>query len=284
MSGMSLTRYRDLADDPGRRRLATAITHGKLQAVSRGIYARPPASDEERLLALFLRLPAGTLLGMHSAAERYGFGTLHSDQVHVVIPPKVAKPRIRGVVAHESALATPEPTLLGGIPCVPAARCAIDLARAVRRLDALPVLDAALRAGACDLDDLLAEGDRHRGLPGVRQARELAAMADGRAECRQESQLRLIVIDGRLPTPEPQVWVEDGLGTTRYRLDLGYREQLVGLEYDGASHTYRDQLRYDRARMNWLAAQGWRMRYFTDRDLYWRPYGIVTAVRAALQR
>ncbi|MEK8108019.1 DUF559 domain-containing protein [Micromonospora sp. M12] len=60
-----------------------------------------------------------------------------------------------------------------------------------------------------------------------------------------------------------------------YRLDLGYRRHRVGVEYDGSSHLDRVRLRHDRARTNWLAANGWRMRHFTDQDLYRRPSQII---------
>src|SRR5699024_10208381 len=100
----------------------------------------------------------------------------------------------------------------------------VDLARVLRRMDALPLLDLSLRAGACSRDELLAEDALHARLRGVRQARRLTELADPRAECRQESQLRLLLIDGGLPAPEPQLWVPDQDGVHIYRLDLGYRE------------------------------------------------------------
>ncbi|MEV1288706.1 DUF559 domain-containing protein [Micromonospora sp. NPDC049679] len=240
-------------------------------------------ADDEHLRALFLRLPAEAMLGRESAAQRLGFGVLRAHAIHVVVPPGVARPRIPGIVVHHEVLPIVEPVLVGGIPCVPAARCAVDLARTVRRLDALPVLDAVLRAGMCDIDDLLAEVVRHQGLRGVRQARELVPLADGRAECRQESQLRLVLIDGKLPPPEPQVWVADRYGVRLYRIDLGYRERRIGVEYDGGTHLDRDRLRHDRERSNWLAANGWIMRHFTDRDLYRRPGYIVDTMRAVLR-
>lgn len=278
-----MLRYRDLARQVGRGGLENRLRRGEVQRASRGIYAlQAPVLDEDRLRALFLRLPEGSMLGFQSAAARYGLGTAPANRVHVMVPPGAAKPRIRGVVAHEAVLAVAEPVILSGVPCVPADRCVIDLARTLRRLDALPLLDAAVRAGLCDADQLAIEVDRHRGLRGVRQARDLVPLADGRAECRQESQLRLIVIDGRLPAPEPQIWVVDATSGSRYRIDLGYRERQVGLEYDGASHLDRTKFRYDRTRMNRLASQGWAMRYFTDYDLYQRPSGIVATVRALL--
>ena len=265
-----------------RRTLRARLEQNKLIRVTRGIYADWPPADDDLLRAIFLRLPAEALLGRQSAAQRLGFDGLHDRSIHIVLPPGVVRPRIPGVVVHEEVVPIGEPVVVDGIPCVPPVRCAVDLARTVRRLDALPVLDSVLRGGLCTVDDLLAEVDRHHGLRGVRQARELIPMADGRSECRQESQVRLILIDGKLPSPEPQIWVLDADGVPLYRIDLGYRERRVGIEYDGVTHLDRDRLRHDRARSNWLHAHGWTMRHFTDRDLYRRPGHLVDVVRAAL--
>ncbi|MFF0150540.1 endonuclease domain-containing protein [Micromonospora sp. NPDC005203] len=263
------------------RRIRSQLDREELLRVRRGVYADQPCGDDDELRALLLRLPEGAMLARQSAARRHGFGVLRDDLIHIQLPAEVPKPRLPGVVVHRTVLST-RPALVKGLPCVPAARCAVDLARVVRRLDALPVLDAALRAGAVSQDDLLAEVSGHAALRGVRQARHLVPLADSRAECRQESQLRLILLDAGLPPPEPQLWVTDRHGGFRYRLDLAYRERRVGIEYDGLSHLDRERLRYDRERVNWLDAAGWRMRYFTDRDLYCRPQYISATIRAAL--
>ncbi|MFD6693129.1 DUF559 domain-containing protein [Micromonospora aurantiaca (nom. illeg.)] len=263
------------------KRVRTQVKREELIRVRRGVYAPTPCDDEDELRALLLCLPGGAMLAMQSAARRHGFGVLRESAVHVQLPPDVAKPRLPGLVVHHSVLPV-RPVLVGGLPCVPPAQCAIDLARGVRRMDALPVLDAALRSGAAKTDDLAAELPLHRGLRGVRQARDLVPRADGRSECRQESQLRLLLLDGGLPVPEPQMWIHDRHGIPRFRIDLGYRERRVGVEYDGLSHLDREHMRYDRDRINWLDANGWRMRYFTDRDLYRRPSHILATLRAAL--
>lgn len=276
-----LWRVEDLLRSLTVKRIRTQVSKEELIRVRRGIYAAEPCGDEYELLALLLCLPEGAALTRQSAARRHGFGVLREDQVHIQLPPQVSRPPLPGLVVHHSVLPV-RPVLVDGLPCVPAARCAVDLARTVRRLDALPVLDAALRCGAVTHDELVAELPAHRSLRGVRQARDLVPLADGRAECRQESQLRLVLLDGRLPPPEPQIWVYDSYGIRRYRLDLGYRERRIGIEYDGMSHLDRERLRHDRERVNWLDANGWRMRYFTDQDLYRRPHHIVTTIRAAL--
>jgi very-short-patch-repair endonuclease len=76
--------------------------------------------------------------------------------------------------------------------------------------------------------------------------------------------------------------VPDEYGVPIYRIDLGYEEHRVGVEYDGASHADGVTLSHDRARHNWLADHGWRMRYFTARDLYRNPTAVVASVRALL--
>ncbi|WBB64887.1 hypothetical protein [Micromonospora sp. WMMD812] len=49
---------------------------------------------------------------------------------------------------HEAVLPVRDSVRLVGVPCAPAARCAVDLARTVRRMDAMPLLDLRLRVGA----------------------------------------------------------------------------------------------------------------------------------------
>ncbi|MFI6262025.1 DUF559 domain-containing protein [Micromonospora sp. NPDC051006] len=200
----------------------------------------------------------------------------------MIVPAGVVVPRIRGIVVHEAVLPVRGAVRLAGVHCAPAARCAVDLARTVRRMDAMPLLDLCLRVGACRPEELLTEVMRHARLRGVCQARQLVRLADPRSECRQESQLRLLLIDGGLPAPEPQLWVRDRNGIPLYRLDLGYRTRRVGVEYDGRTHLDRDRLRRDRSRMNWLAANGWRLRYFTDVDLYQQPQQILATITPLL--
>ncbi|SCG77019.1 hypothetical protein [Micromonospora humi] len=257
------------------------VEAGRLGRLSRGVYGL--ADDEtSRLRALFRRLPPGTVAGFHTGARLHRFGAATSDKVHVIVPAGGSVPCIQGVAAHQSVLPVTGVVEIAGVPCAPAARCAVDLARAVRRTDALPVLDLCLRVGACRREDLLEELAWHAGLRGVRQAARLVELADPRSECRQESQLRLLVIDAGLPPPEPQLWVLDEDGVPVHRLDLGYRRQRVGVEYDGRSHLDPGRMHHDRARLNWLAEQGWRMRIYTAIDLYRRPSHIQTSLRLLL--
>jgi very-short-patch-repair endonuclease len=262
------------------------LAAGSLIRPFHDVYVDPATAVDEaaRLRALFLRLPADALACRHTAARLHGFGEFvpPSPTVHIMLPAGRSRTRVRGVTVHEAALPA-EPVLVKGVPCTTAARCAIDLARTCRRMDALPVIDGALRADTCTPDHLASELARHSGLRGICQVRQLVRLADPGAQCRQESQLRLVVIDGGLPRPQTQIRVLDDFERMRYVIDLGWEEQQVGAEYDGMSHLDRRRARHDRERHNWLAAQGWQMRYFTDQDLYRRPRHIVSVLRSALR-
>jgi hypothetical protein len=273
-------RYGSLLNDGwSRQNLRSQVFREEVAHPTRGVYGSPgTAADDVR--SLLLRLPPGSVLGFHSAALAYGLPVPANRRLHVIVPPDVEVPLIRGVAAHASILPIRDPVWNDGIPCVPPVRCAVDLARLLARADALALLDAALRAALCTVDQLAAEVALHTGLRGVRQARELVGWADPRPECVQESHLRLVLLDGRLPPPEPQLWVANFYGTVVYRVDLGYERQRVGVEYDGRSHM--DSVEKDRFRHNWLVENGWRMRYFTARDLYQDPGGIVATIKALL--
>lgn len=57
--------------------------------------------------------------------------------------------------------------------------------------------------------------------------------------------------------PEPQLKVYDEHGILVARLDLGYEEDMVGIEYEGRHHADGEQFDYDLDRYTELASRGW---------------------------
>lgn len=281
--------------DRGRRVLATRdlrgvsryavdarVRSGAAHRPYRGAYLFGETSPTflERAKAALLVSPPTAVLGFDTAAAMHGFGILETTTIHLVVPAgTVMRPR-RGIRIHQSA-APFEPVTHLGVPCTPAARTATDLARALPRMEALPVLDAALFARACTRDDFAAAVDLAAGLAGAYELRRLVPLADGRAQCRQESQLRLILHDGGFTGFVPQLPV--CAGRVQYNLDLGDPKLKVGVEYDGRSHSDPARLGPDRERHNFLSDLGWRMRYITGFVMYRTPLRILTTVRRAAE-
>ena len=102
---------------------------------------------------------------------------------------------------------------------------------------------------ASSVEDLVAA---HPGVRGLRGLRDVVELFDGGAESPQETRTRLVLVDAGLPRPSTQIRVDD------WRIDMGYEEFKVGVEYDGAQHwTDSRQHRRDIDRLAELLARGW---------------------------
>ena len=166
-----------------------------------------------------------------------------------------------------------------GLLVASAARMAFDLAIRPDLAEAVADLDEVLRGELVDVtevDQYLAVSHER----GVRRARRTWERADGRAESRPESRLRVLLGSARLrPVPQLEVFDRSGLVA---RVDLGFRDRQVAVEYDGAWHADAWQLRRDRRRLNRLREAGWEV-VFVTADLLWNdPRAVVRSVLAAL--
>lgn len=257
------------------------LANGRWVRVLRGVYRTAAAEPTARLLVVAAALSLGTPVTatLHTAAKLHGFGVLDSTITHVIAD-RAHLPQA-GLVVHSAALDPQDRCHTAGVASTTAARTAIDLARTVPRLDALAVLDAALRTGRISPRTLQEQLDHQSGARGIVAARGLVDLADGRAESPMESRSRLRCHDGGLPRPALQVEVREGRRC--YRIDLAWPAQKVGLEYDSlAFHGDHASLRYDRERHNWLTAQGWTMIYATARQILSTPEELIAQLARAL--
>jgi len=245
--------------------------------------ARADPTARLRTAAAGLSLGREVPACLHTAAELHGFGVLIDPVTHVAVPGTTPFLHRSDLWPHQLVLSEGDLTRLRcGTVATTAERTAVDLARTLPRLDALPVLDAALAAGVCTQEALASEASRHTGLRGVRQARELVALACAGPDSPPESRLRLLCHDAKLPPPTVQLLVTDG--RARRWIDLGWEDAMVGLEYDGEVHDGPDRRRGDRRRHNWFQDIGWTMFYATDVDVYGDPTPLLAKVDAALAR
>lgn len=173
-----------------------------------------------------------------------------------------------------------ESTVLGGVQVTTHARTVFDIGRRVHTSRAVELIDVLLRN--CSMSEVREVASRHRGVRGTRRLMNVLSLADPGAESVQETRLRMCLVGAGLPRPETQIELCGPDGRT-IRLDMGWREQRVAAEFDGAQHWGDSaQHRRDIERQETIAAMGWRLVRVSRDQLINQPLAVVHRVRAAL--
>jgi hypothetical protein len=182
------------------------------------------------------------------------------------------------VTAHEVVIVNGLPVRRGDLTVIDAG---LDLDRA----GMLSLLDSALHLGVVTEVDLQVALDAARGRPGIQLLREMAAMADGRAESIVESRVRLACIDGGVPPDDLQYVVRTDDGHVIGIGDLGWHEKRrrpLLAEADGESvHGQPKAIFRDRMRGNALASAACDTVRFVYADTF-KPNYIASVIRSAL--
>lgn len=295
----SITRVNDellaLFDSPGgvattaqilgvasRRELEMLVECTAVERIWRGVYSLGAVDTSRRLKGL--DLACGEVVGicMTTAARAYGFDIQDTGDLHVLNPTGHQLRPTEGLVVHRrdgAPLVT-----VSGRPATEPAWTAVEVACTLRRPRALATLDAALRSARCDLAELTHAVEAQRGRRGIVKVCQLLPLANGRAESPMESETRLVMIDGGLPSPVLQYEVVDARGRLR-RLDFAWPAHRVAAEYDsGEWHVGMEALRRDREKLAALQDLGWIVVPIVADDVRRRPSGLVNRIRAHLDR
>ncbi|MCW2686952.1 MAG: hypothetical protein JWR37_1842 [Mycobacterium sp.] len=193
--------------------------------------------------------------------------------------------KTRGILLHSDVLTEDERCRARGILATTPARTAFDVGRRTLLTTAVIRLDALMRATHLKPADVESLIDRHRGARGIVGLREALRLCDGGAESPQETRTRLVLVSSGLPPPRTQIEIFDAYGNFVARLDMGWEEFRVGVEFDGAQHwTDAAQRSRDIDRLAELEALGWTIVRVSAEMLRDRPGTVVARVRAALSR
>jgi hypothetical protein len=176
-----------------------------------------------------------------------------------------------------------EATVVDGVPVTSPARTAFDLARRPGLQTAVIRIDALARATRITVDDVEPLVVAHRGARGMKQLRQALPLVDAGAESPQETRTRLLLIEGGLPRPQTQIVVRNDWNWVLARIDIGWEEWLVGVEYDGPQHWTDPRIRAnDIDRTAELERRGWRLVRVGADLLRNRPEIVVDRARRAL--
>lgn len=258
--------------DLGIRRgaLARRVEHGRLVAVSRGVYAVGHAvlTREGKWSAAVLAGGEGAVLSHRSAAALWG---LSASAPSVEITTPRATRSTAAIRRHCAALPGDEVTEVDGIPVTGPHRTILDLAavlsarsveRAIRETEYLRLPDRL------SLPDLLA---RHPGSRGARAIRECLARCAETPSGLTRSELEDRFVDALLAAglPPPELNASLEVDTGRLEVDCLWRAQQLVVELDGRrAHGTRAAFESDRARDRNLQAAGWTVVRITWRQLH----------------
>lgn len=233
------------------------------------------------LRAARLIMPVDAVLCGPSAAEQHGVDVREANDMTVHVAFTDGVPRRRpGLAVRQLALLADEVTALRGWLVTTPIRTAFDCARWLPVVDAVVVVDALVHADLVCIDDLLTFAKTHPGVRWVRKVTKICSLAAVGAESPMETRLRLVLVLGGLPKPEPQIVVRTPSGVFVARVDMGYEALKVAVEYDGAWHW--QQRRKDDRRRDALRKLGWTVLVFSAEDVYQHKLDVVRAVRDAL--
>jgi len=259
----------------------------------RGIYAdsRLEITHSVRCsVAAEYLLPSDAVIAGRSAARLYGVDAVPAgDPVEALVPQAaVVIPHI-GLVVHRGQLASDDRCEIDGIAVTTTVRTCWDLARWLSPIEAVVVVDQMLSrrfVTPADLEAYRLKRSAEKPTPrGIRRYEYVLALVDGGAESPQESRLRVRLAEAGLPRLETQVVVRTPTGEFVARVDLGWRELRIAIEYDGAWHgaTFT-QMNRDRDRDFALDGVGWIVVHVTSDELRNDFDGVLARVRAARRR
>ncbi|HET7421535.1 MAG TPA: DUF559 domain-containing protein [Candidatus Dormibacteraeota bacterium] len=240
----------------------TALQGKSWRRVMRGVYCwAGVVNDPLKLLFAYQRLVPESMYTGGSAAWLY---RIDVDPIHpfeIIVPPGSGMRSRPGLTVRHMDVSPAEITRVRGLRATSVDRTLVDLCRRLPPVEALIILDQALRLKLAD----------HTA---VRRLHPIGELAEP-AESPMETRLRWLLLQAGLPRPQVQAPIPE----VRARADLYYPTARLVLEYDGGNH--RDRMVDDNRRQNLLVNAGYRVLRFTAADIYNRPDAVLRQVSAA---
>lgn len=222
----------------------------------------------------------GVLAGL-SASALLGAKWVESTSPAEIVHTNRREPAM--LTVHSDNLRSGESRVLDGMAVTTADRTAFDIGRRLELRDGVQRIDALMNATGVNVADVLAVAKRHPGVRGMRQLAETLKLVDGGAESPYESLTRLELVGAGFPRPHTQIPVLDEFGQVFARIDMGWPQWRVGVDFDGAHHwTEAKQRTWDVERYARITELGWIDIRLTSGMLHRNPAAFFDRVGAAL--
>ncbi len=252
------------------------------------VLAAPSDADRDLLAAIDAVRRPDQFLSHTTAARIHGLplpARILPLPIHLASPSYTSRMRRPDVVGHRIKARV---VTMRGMPVESLEDCFVHVASLLDHDELVAVGDAIVastRRDRLEIADLVRNAEHFRGARGMsRVARALGAIRVG-AESPQESKVRLLIVRAGIREPELQVTVASDDGSLIGRLDMGWRDLRLGVEYDGQHHRV-DARQYARDidRHRRLQEAGWEVIRVTAPDLGDGARRMIAIIRAAMAR
>ena len=217
-------------------------------------------------------LSASAMLGANWVEPRQPAELIHTNRRP---PPKL--------LVHTDDLAIGETQCIDGAALTTPARTAFDIGRRLELEAGVQRIDALMNATDVKVSDIESVVALHPGVRGLKQLRHTLSLVDAGAESPWESLTRLLFVMNGFPPLQTQIPVLDDYGVLVAVIDMGWRDYLVGIDFEGA-HDWSNtrQRHWDAERFTRLPELGWQDFKVTSRMVLhgWRL--LLNRVGAAL--
>jgi hypothetical protein len=187
------------------------------------------------------------------------------------------------IVVRADTLEFRETQCVAGMIVTTPARTAFDVGRRLPLVDGVQRVDALMNATGVTAADIEAVAALHPGVRGLVNLRRALKFVDGGAESPYESLTRVVLVQAGFPRPQTQIPVYGLDGQLFARLDMGWPQWRVGVDFDGAHHwTDPKQRTWDVERYAWLDELGWAMVRVTSGMVHRTPRVFLNRVADAL--
>jgi len=273
--GPSAFRYRDagglgLTSKMLRGRRFARVTHGGYQLAE-------AATTDVAVWQALRRFHPQVALSCQSAAHAYNNQLDAGTVPHVTSPAQI---RRTGLVAHRRRQA--EITSGHGVELTTPRQTFLDLAAELDDLGLTIVGDGLCAATSLTPGQLLDFVNTHPPVPGLNQARRVAALVRWPVASPMETRVRRLIVAAGLPEPLVNDPARDGGHGWLAYVDLIYPQAKIAIEYQSEYHrTDRRQWRSDLSRMRALQEDGWLVLYLSVEDVRY-PNRFLGPLRSAL--
>ena len=259
------------AEDAGLTR--RDLEGSQFRRVRTGVYvsADVPDSVKLRAQAAMLVAPDKGVISHSTAAWLWGATHLTDPRIHLSYTRNV-RSTLDGVVCHRFLRPFDVCHRLGLSTTTPD-QTFVHCALAYGLLDVVALGDRLVKHDpdcATSVESLrgFSEGWAEQGRANARRAAELVRPG---VDSTPETFLRLLIVLGGLPEPEVNILLHYEDGSVRRRIELGFQEHQLAIEYDGRWHETPEQQAHDQERRGGLRDEGWHFELVTADDLYQDP-------------